>query len=399
VSIAATATGDSLSRFQKDVVPYQPDFVVFSTSLWNEGFALTPAVSADQYLRNTRQLVQMAKGIRAVPVVVGPYPNSLGTSSTANSILDIYNKLESLGIPICDFWNGLASDQGAWLPNLTVDGIHPTDTGHQLMFDAIPLSLFLGAHTPFTRSYASDGRDIDITRAPRPFDTAGSWVSNVQTRSTVSLNFAQWLGSWSLGIWFRHTQPYGNNTIFMTKGTTYTKLVESTSGIKLLVNEVEVLSSPPISDPDMWHHLLVSYRQYQNILSIYLDGVTVGRANVPSFATQTLSLGDSCDSCRFNHLLAYRTGLVDNDVVQLFEDHILRKSLEFWAPMNKAVDGEQNRAGTSTAATLEGQWEFLPFSGLGHCPLAAPPSATYSDKPIGLTYKDGGSLNTSVSCP
>ena len=78
-SIAATGTEDSLARFQRDVLPYAPDFVILATSLWNEGFAQNPNTIADQYVRNTQQLVGMVESLGALPVVVGPYPNSAAT--------------------------------------------------------------------------------------------------------------------------------------------------------------------------------------------------------------------------------------------------------------------------------------------------------------------------------
>ena len=138
VSISGSSTADSLARFDRDVTPWAPEVVILATSLVNE-----PAAGAVQtFLRNTDLLIRRVESIGAMPVVVAPYPYNGFSATMYSSIHDIYSVLDGEGVPVLDFLDGVDDGRGHWLPWMTVDGTHPTDAGHQSLFETIPLSLF-----------------------------------------------------------------------------------------------------------------------------------------------------------------------------------------------------------------------------------------------------------------
>ncbi len=75
-SIAGANTTDSLERFDRDVVPYQPGFVILATSIVNEGFESSPAVAYERYNENTTALIGRVREIGAIPMNITMYPVS-----------------------------------------------------------------------------------------------------------------------------------------------------------------------------------------------------------------------------------------------------------------------------------------------------------------------------------
>ncbi|HWE52283.1 MAG TPA: SGNH/GDSL hydrolase family protein, partial [Bryobacteraceae bacterium] len=118
VSISGTNTGDSLARFDRDVTPNNPAFVVLATSIVNE----PTDTAAQSYLAKTLLLIHKVESIGAIPVVVPPYPNDGFSASMYSSIQNIYTTLGAEGVPLLDFLDAADDGQGHWVAGLSLDG-------------------------------------------------------------------------------------------------------------------------------------------------------------------------------------------------------------------------------------------------------------------------------------
>lgn len=364
-SISGTATADSLSRFSRDVTPYHPDFVVLATSLWNEGFSSDPVNVRNTYLANTRTLIGLVNSIGAVPILIGVYPNSTSTPVDVSIILGIYAEFETLGVPVWDFWNGLADSQGNWLPGLSADGTHPLDAGHRDLFDAIPTSYFEAA-------YQSPGLGPAANAIP------GSWLSGGtdQNPGQVVVQVAQLPSSWSAAVWFK-TAPVTGAAVILSIGAADVQFLRTPAGYYLEVRGVPVIVDfVPSEAPPAWHQVLLTYGKEQKLLSAYLDGVPLGSvANIDPPGSGQFSVGGGAEPCNFSQFLVYRSPLNAGDASTLAAFVILRKSIESWVELSSGSSrGLTNSAGTATSASTTGAWSFDPSSRVGQCTALPRPS-------------------------
>ncbi len=141
-SISGTNTANSLQRFDRDVTPRQPSFVILSTSILNENFISDPSGALNRYLTNLRLLVERVRALPAVPVVITMYPSDRYGGAHIELLRQVDRRIEELGVPLLHFGANVSDEQGRWLPGMSGDGVHPTDLGHEMLFDSIPITLF-----------------------------------------------------------------------------------------------------------------------------------------------------------------------------------------------------------------------------------------------------------------
>jgi hypothetical protein len=319
----------------------------------------------NSFMMNTQKLIGMVDAIGAVPILVGPYPNSASTPLAAQVIGSIYASLETMGVPVWDFWNGLADARGNWLPGLSQDGTHPLDAGHRDLFDAIPTSYFDAAYT-----LDDGGSDIP----------EGSWLTGGGAAGRVAVEVAQPLGSWSAAVWFRMSDAATPLGILSATGSAWLHLIRNPNGYELDLDGLPVLTATaaPEIEP-VWHQVLITYAQEPKVLALYVDGVPLASRDVidPIHPTR-FSVGGDGDPDHFSHFLVYRIALDAGNAMDLRGYGILRKSIESWIKLNvEADDGLVNSASTSTTANALGDWRFDPMVFVGSCsaliPRPAPP--------------------------
>jgi lysophospholipase L1-like esterase len=353
-SISGTVTQDSLNRFQQDVVPYRPDYVVLATSLWNENFAIDPVNIRNTYMMNTQKLISMVDAIGAVPIQIGPYPNSASTPLAVSIIGEIYATFETLGVPVWDFWNGMADARGNWLPGLSSDGTHPVDAGHRDFFDAVPNSYFAAGYQP-------GNGDPEIPQ--------GSWLTGDGAGGRVAVQVSQPLGSWSAAVWFRGSATTGPQAILSVQGSGRLRLLRTADGYQLDLSGAPAFTAAVHADAEpTWHQAMLTYAQEPRLLSVYLDGILLASRTIGALNPTSFSLGGGSDPFHFSHFVIYRSALSVDDATSLRGFDVLRKSIESWIKLDaESSGGLVNAAGTTTMANQLGNWLFDPSLFVGSC--------------------------------
>ncbi|QOY85216.1 GDSL-type esterase/lipase family protein [Paludibaculum fermentans] len=350
-SISGSGTSTSLARFDSDVTPQQPDFVVLATSIFNEGFVNAPQAAWSRYIANTRELIRRTRELGAIPIVVGMYPSDFYTATNIALISQLYRTEETLGVPMWDFWSIVSDPTGNWLPGLTRDGLHPTDAGHSYFFNSIPLSLFDIAYRP-------SQEDMESTPGSWQTPTAGEGLE--LGRIDIALDRAS--DSWTSAAWI---QDAGENEwrVYLRfgsdQGERY-RLERHATNLVLREGESETLLVPVTVGPGRtWRHVAVSYQFATRSLRVYLDGLLVGQYQTAQPEPMSrFEFGSGCLNCSFSDLAVYRSNLDSDQLAQIMTGLIPRRSLEFWAPLRELNLLPRNLARTNPSLSVSGAWQY-----------------------------------------
>lgn len=128
------------------VANHRPDIVIVALSLGNEGLASAPSYEYKAIQRRfesgLQKLLDMTRGIGAVPMLGGVYPNGHYNQDHYNILLETHHRMLCWEVPVFNWLGALDNGQGRWKPGISFDHAHPNSEGHRLMFAAIPLELF-----------------------------------------------------------------------------------------------------------------------------------------------------------------------------------------------------------------------------------------------------------------
>ena len=123
VALGDTTT-DMLARFSGDVAAWSPRVVVVLGGT-ND---LEAGRTTEQVLGTLEQLVELARGLGATPVLGTVPPRTDG--DYAERVADLNAAIraagEDSGTTVIDFFAVLTDGGGGWRPGFTADGLHPT---------------------------------------------------------------------------------------------------------------------------------------------------------------------------------------------------------------------------------------------------------------------------------
>ncbi|MGJ5813202.1 GDSL-type esterase/lipase family protein [Paludibaculum fermentans] len=361
-SISGSGTSTSLARFDTDVAPHQPDFVVLATSIFNEGFVSAPQPALNRYIINTRELIRKTRELGAIPIVVGMYPSDFYNSTNISLISQLYRTEETLGVPVWDFWSIVSDQAGNWLPGLTRDGLHPTDVGHSYFFNSIPISLF---------DVAYSAPHVDLATVP------GSWrtpqPAEGQDHGRIDIRLDRPSDSWTSAAWIQDSGVDAWQVYLRFGSDKGERFRLERHGPELVLREAEdeTLRAPlTVGSERSWHHVAVSYQFATRKLQVLLDGSVAGELQTSQVEPMSyFEYGSGCSGCSFSDLVAYRTNL-DMDQVALIKSGLIpRRSLEFWAPLRQSTMDSLNLARTNPSLTITGSWQYQAGESPASCSL------------------------------
>ncbi len=172
LSELGASVSTTIARFQQVVAPQQPDIVIISLSLGNEGLAYCPPHQRRAVQRRfesgLQQLVKMTQDLGARPMLGGVYPHGDYTPEQAWLLQDTHDRMLSWGVPVFDWLAALGDGNGRWKVGAELDLAHPNTEGHRLMYEAIDLNLFAIDKAQFTRE----------KQHPRPIDEVSIYRNN-----------------------------------------------------------------------------------------------------------------------------------------------------------------------------------------------------------------------------
>ena len=328
-SVAGNSSQNLLDRFDRDIGAEHWDAVIIALSLANEGILWFDADTVFQgYTNRLGQLVQRVRGIGAVPVVTGAYPNNQYTPLQYDYCRR-FNRLLAAGeVAGIDFMGTVDDDAGHWAPGLFADAWHPNDQGHEEMLRAIPLSLFDRLLKP------------RLPAVNRPA-TCLRFTGDVTTRGPLSYASESALHSFTMGFWFRRTVAIPGKALCGI-GTGASR-VRTPYGVLQYTpaSGAEIISTTDATSDLAWHHCVITHSAARDQTWLYVDGRLIGSTAEHFDCVASFVLGgrgddnawaNGCDTEFFGWTL-HRTCLDSAEVGRLWAGMMPKGSLELNAPL------------------------------------------------------------------
>ena len=129
-------TADLLARFDVDVAPQRPDYVIVQ-EITNDATA-SSGVTFAQTKANLIAIWEKCDAIGALPIQIGPPPKSADMAEVTRRATWCREACRDRGIPYVDIMPPLINPEtGAMQAAYTSDGTHPNDAGSQIIADTV----------------------------------------------------------------------------------------------------------------------------------------------------------------------------------------------------------------------------------------------------------------------
>lgn len=330
--ISGDNTLGAIARFFKDVVPLNPDFVIFGFTIGNEGmYSLSDKAAVYEHFRNNMfKLIHMTKKFGAVPIVLTQAPTQDFTNEIYNYSKKLQEELDESGV-LCIDWGGVVDDlSGRPFANAMSDAWHYNDASHKEICNAIPPSLFEKAAIQrggnLQPSYKGSVRFGAITTATP--------IHFVPTDEITTFTF-----------FARFKIDTGTGLCALVSFTPTERVFTSgNTGTGAIAYANSSISDFPIDDSknfanDTWFSLAVTYSPISGKMRFYIDGVFKSEATLSMIPTRFTIGGREgsnyvLKTANVKDVAIYRTRLKDYQIAQLHGGLVSQTSLEIYSPMN-----------------------------------------------------------------
>lgn len=145
-SIIGANTATIIQRLPEMLATENPDIVIISLSLGNEGLAYCvprqQQALQQRFENGLQQLLKITEQTGTRCILGGVYPHGDYSWQHHSLLKDTRKRMLTWGVPVLDWLPVLNDGRGRWKKGISFDVAHPNTKGHQLMYEAINLSLF-----------------------------------------------------------------------------------------------------------------------------------------------------------------------------------------------------------------------------------------------------------------
>jgi lysophospholipase L1-like esterase len=318
-------------RFEEQLIPADPDYVIIGLSLGNEGIRTEEDTDEarekvfEQFRTGMLGLIRQCRDKGMQPIVVNCYTHAYFNQRQYAITKRMNLLINTWDVPSINVLGALDNGAGQWNNHHEADPWHPNDLGHEEMFRAIVPSLFdamaAGKGTPhkvegpgFVRV---SGKRAD--KAPLVFragDVVHAHAMSFRVRSKGSGSIAGITG-----------QDGAASIEYARDRITY----HATSGGLVAV---------AMDKGSDWHHVLVSHRYATQDTMLYVDGLLAGSVK-EQHAPEAFVLGSAGTrkapppptQADYKDLYVWRSSLNTDEVQAVYEGTLLQSSLEVYAPL------------------------------------------------------------------
>ncbi len=143
LGIPGDTTKHVLTRLEEDVLSLQPDYVIISLSLENEGIRKeNPDKIFKQFEDNLRKIISICREANIKPVVGYCYANNQFDVKTYDYIRKMNGLIDKLDVPSINFLGALNDKSGRFPKGYNFDFDHPNTLGHLEFSTSIVPTLF-----------------------------------------------------------------------------------------------------------------------------------------------------------------------------------------------------------------------------------------------------------------
>ena len=341
-------------RFETELLPQHPGYVLIGLSLSNEGIAKQKdaAYRDTIYAQWRAGILRLTKQCRAagMSVVLG---NCYARNSfAADPELYAYTRrmdleLGAMDVPSINFLGAIDDGAGGWVKHFEANDGHPNGAGHQEMFLAIVPTLFaaLEAGKPLpakadTKRYAVQhgGEGLTGPLLFTPEDTVHSFAVSFWVRARTNGALAAVTGK--KAVLRAESAKEGNRPVeatFIEPGSETVAGTLSFRDSQIVYGTSEGSEVHGTLSQETWHHVVLSHGCARGISQLYVDGEFVG-SPAERYVPDRFFLGGGATpaltaSAGFKDWAVYRSSLNQDEVRFLHEGGLFQSSLEVYAPL------------------------------------------------------------------
>ncbi len=329
VSRGGDNTAKILPRFDTQLMPEKPKYVILGLSLGNEGIATSNKLIQnrcfEKYRSGMLHLVQLCREKGMYPIVINCYsrndfrPEQYAAIKKMNLIINTWD------VPSINVLGPVDNGKGNWLEGYYHDKSHPDYKGHQEMFFAFVPGLF----------------DAIETGKPIPYKIRSSdYLIISQPSSSKPLSFTpdDTIHSFSMSFLVK---TKSDGTIALIRGEKVSSIEIERGKIVYRSMENQSVSSDTSAENNGWQYIVVTHQFATGQTAIYSNGKLAGTVQ-ESICLKEFVLGGAGgipykpapDVAGYKDLLIYRSNLNCDEVEALYFDQLLQSSLEIYAPLN-----------------------------------------------------------------
>jgi len=324
-------TSKILPRFDEQLLPEKPGYVILGLSLGNEGIAasneLNRSRNFEKFRSGMQYLIRICRENGMYPIVVNCYARSDFQEEQYAAVKKMNLVINTWDVPSVNVLGTIDNGKGNWLEGYYQDKSHPDFKGHQEMAFAFVPSMF----------------DAIESGKPLPYKIRSSvYLLVTQPASSRPLTFtpADPVHSFSVSFLLKSS---GNGIVAAIDGNGMSYLGINSGKVTYHSMSGEVISTDTTGENSGWQYVVVTHQYASSKTSFYLNGKYVDNI-IESIDLKEFILGGAGDmnnpapdSAGYKDLLIYRSVLNSDEVQALYYDQLLQSSLEVYAPLDDIV--------------------------------------------------------------
>lgn len=327
VSIGGNNTIDVMNRYDRDLIPECPKYVIYGLSLGNEGIHENGQSAFDQFNENLQLLVEQAKDDGIQPVVINCYTRSDFTAADYDFTRQMNLLIHGWDVPSVNVLGTVDDGSGRWVEGYYADALHPNTAGHTEMFYSFVPSLF---------DALGQGKTT-------PQKVQGSFytIENPHDDTPMLYTMDGIVHPFSVSFDFR-TAEAGDIAGLSTESAHGFIKIDSLDGSVSYISPAgqQITSSFSLSDNN-WHKITLSHYYARAATFFYVDTFLIGTVS-EQLQPQQFVLGGSGypgnhspESIDYREWLFYRSALNRDEIIALNNGALLKSSLELYAPLDQ----------------------------------------------------------------
>ncbi|HOD53323.1 MAG TPA: GDSL-type esterase/lipase family protein [Candidatus Cloacimonadota bacterium] len=321
-SVPGDNTDSALKRFEKAVIKENPDILIISLSLSNEGLGSKPDKEViDNFMNNLNKMIEKAEANQIKVIIGSCYANNEFSKEDFEVIKKTNIQLQSLNKPVINLLGNFSDLNGHFPENHSFDGLHPDNFGHEEMFLGIVPGLFnqlLNHKTTLNKFIPSDFEKI-VKSKPFyfvPESIMHSFCLHLKTKKLKHLKFdlSHTKGELEITI-----EP--KNLMILSKDEQGKK--------EIILSKLKIKTD--------FNSITYDYNYANRIFHIYLNDTIIAEFPIEA---EPLMLSLSTDkSYMAKDLLLYRTSLLPYEIQLLNNNQLYHAGLEVY--LKNISDKEQ----------------------------------------------------------
>ena len=350
------------------LLPHGPGYAIIGLSLANEGIRKDDPSERERIFERFRTgllgIVQRCRSEGMRVVVANCYPHSGYRPEHYEAVKRMNLLINTWDVPSINLLGSIDDGAGRWVQGFRWDAGHPSGSGHEEMFHAIPPTLFeaLDKGKPLPKWSREPGGVLvreakDAALAMNVDDEMRSFTVSFSVRPQGSGMLAEVVGHFGeieSGLYEVNGETVGSRQVIRAPRTVTATLRVRNNRILYTASTGEERTSTRDITNNEWHSITLSHRCAKGETLFFVDGELVGVTEERLLPSQ-FRLGGA-GTASYRDWRIHRSSLNEDEVRALHSGKLIQSSLELYAPLRDSQFAEglsiENRAQSLSRAFL-----------------------------------------------